>query len=87
MNIEHRLHICTVEFLISGRSSDSNFRVAPHGSFGLLNRIGWHNTVEIELRDCPDMRDATVIMYRKMYMCIYSQIVQFTEYHEPMRLN
>ena len=44
----------TVEPLISWQSRDSISTVAPHCSFGLLNRIAWHNTVEIESRDCQD---------------------------------
>ena len=37
--------------LIPWQSRDSMSTVAPPCSFGLLNRIDWHNTIEIESRD------------------------------------
>ena len=53
--------ICTVESVMSGQSRDSISTGALHWSFELLNRMEWHNTVEIESRDCQDMKDCTVI--------------------------
>ena len=50
----------TVESLASWQSRDSICTVAPHESVGLLNRIEWHNAVEMESRHCPGMRDSTV---------------------------
>ena len=54
----------TVESFISGQSRYSISTVAPHWSFGLLNRVEWRNTVEIKSRDCQDTRDSTVISCR-----------------------
>ena len=45
-----------VEPLISWQSHDSISTVAPHWSFGLLNRVEWHSTVEIKSRDCQGTR-------------------------------
>ena len=61
----------TVDSLISGQSRDSISTVAPHGSFGLLNRIEWHNTVEIKSGDCPDMRDSNVFANSFLTVDIY----------------
>ena len=53
-------HSNTVKPLISWQSRDPISAVAPPCSFGLLYRTEWHKTVEIESRDCQDMRGSTV---------------------------
>ena len=56
-----RIFCFTVDPFISWQSRDSISTVAPSCLFGLLSRTAWHNTVEIESRECQDRRSSTVL--------------------------
>ena len=63
----------TVESLISRWSRDSISTGASHCSLGLLNRIEWHNTAEIQSRHRPDLKDTTVEALNKIFLLISVQ--------------